>query len=296
MGLLFPILLLAMGIYVLTGAIKGSGRLFSMENFKEESKAQAKKVLRGLYFGLAAILLLMSVESGLSTVLFSNEVTYYKVTDAYKTTFPDLLENGQLTYTATETVSNGMSCYGGETTGQEVTYGPYSVDNEKMDVTEISAFINKAYSVYKDDQTKFPVSGGSMLSCTGSSVDYSKYYAQTDLLDDDGEPIYAQNDSEKAAGHVVYISSPGNVRSDEDDGSFISKLYRAVNPKVLSVLNYVFLGLAALGVVALFLITRKLTDQEKLKKAREQQVAGPAMPSSAFVFDEDESEKEPEKK
>ena len=29
MGLLFPILLLAMGAYVLVGAIKGSGRLFS---------------------------------------------------------------------------------------------------------------------------------------------------------------------------------------------------------------------------------------------------------------------------
>ena len=290
LGLLFPVLMLAMGIYVLVGAIKGSGRLFTLENIKDDCKPKAKKIMRGLYFALAAILLIMALVNGLQAVLFSNKLTYYKVTDAYKETFPDLIENGTLTYTTTESASGGMSCYGGAAgTGKEVTYGPYSVDDEAMDITEISAFINKAYSVYQGDQTKFPVISGGLMSCTGGSVDYSKYYAQTDLIDDAGNPVYAQTDAEKANGHVVYLSSLGNARSDAKDGSFFSKLYGALRPKLLTVLNYVTLGLAVLGVVAVFVVTRKFTDKEKLKKAREQQVSGPSMPSSAFVFDDEES-------
>lgn len=288
MGLLFPILLLAMGAYVLVGAIKGSGRLFSMENFKDESKDKAKKLMRLLYFALAAIMLLMAVVNGLQTVLYSNKLTYYKVTDAYKETFSDLLENGQLTYTAQESTGSGMSCFGGGGTTVEKTYGPYSVDDEKMDVTEISAFINKAYNAYKGDTDKFPVQSGGLLSCTGGSVDYSRYYRQTDLIDDAENPVYAETEADKAKGHAVYLSSLGNARSDVDDGSFLSKLYGAVSPTLLNVLNYVFIGLAVVGVVLLFVVTRIFTDKEKMEKARTQQVSGPSMPSSAFNFDESE--------
>lgn len=296
LGLLFPILLLAMGIYVLVGAIKGSGRLFSMDNFKDESKPKAKKLMRILYFALAAVMLLMFVVNGLETVLFTNKLTYYRITDAYKDAFSDILEDdGTLTYTATESASSGgMSCLGVSTAGQEVTYGPYSVDNQMMDITEISAFINKAYSVYKDDRTKFPLTSGGLMSCGGSTVDYSMYYQQTDLIDDAGNPVY--EDSEKANGHVVYVSSFGNVRSDANDGSFFSKLYQSLRLNLLTVFNYVLLGLAAAGLMTLFFITRKYTDKEKLKKAREQQVSGPSMPSSAFVFDEEESKSESPKK
>lgn len=288
MGLLFPILLLAMGAYVLVGAIKGSGRLFSMENFKDESKDKAKKLMRLLYFALAAIMLLMAVVNGLQAVLYSNKLTYYKVTDAYKETFSDLLENGQLTYTAQESTGSGMSCFGGGGTTVEKTYGPYSVDDEKMDVTEISAFINKAYAQYGSDREKFPMQSGGLLSCTGGSVDYSKYYRQTDLIDDAENPVYAETEADKAKGHAVYLSSLGNARSDVDDGSFLSKLYGAVSPTLLNVLNYVFIGLAVVGVVLLFVVTRIFTDKEKMEKARTQQVSGPSMPSSAFNFDESE--------
>jgi hypothetical protein len=288
MGLLFPILLLAMGAYVLVGAIKGSGRLFSMENFKDESKDKAKKLMRLLYFALAAIMLLMAVVNGLQAVLYSNKLTYYKVTDAYKETFSDLLENGQLTYTAQESTGSSMSCFGGGGTTVEKTYGPYSVDDEKMDVTEISAFINKAYAQYGSDREKFPMQSGGLLSCTGGSVDYSKYYRQTDLIDDAENPVYAETEADKAKGHTVYLSSLGNARSDVDDGSFLSKLYGAVSPTLLNVLNYVFIGLAVVGVVLLFVVTRIFTDKEKMEKARAQQVSGPSMPSSAFNFDESE--------
>ena len=95
---------------VLIGAIKGEGKLFSMENFKEESRGTAKKYMRILYFALAAIMLLMAITNGLQTVLFSNRLNYFKVTDAYKETFSDILEDGQLTYTTVENASSGMSC------------------------------------------------------------------------------------------------------------------------------------------------------------------------------------------
>lgn len=294
LGALFPILLAAMGIYVLIGAIKGSGKLFSMENFKDDSKDQAKKYMRILYFALAAIMLLMALVNGLQSVLYTSKMTYYRVTDAYKDNFGDLLENGTLTYTATETTGGGMSCMGGGTT-VEKTYGPYSVDNQKMEMEEISAFINKAYSVYKGDQTKFPVTSGGLMSCGGSSVDYSKYYEMTDLIDEEDNPVYAKSDAEKANGHVVYISSLGKTRSDANDGSFISKLYGAFSPKLLSILNYVLLGVVVLGLAALFLITRKFTDKEKVQKAREQQVSGSSMPSSAFNFDDEPESGDPKK-
>lgn len=294
LGALFPILLAAMGVYVLVGAIKGSGRLFSMDNFKDESKDKAKKYMRIIYFILAAVMLLMALVNGTETVLYSNKLTYYRVTDAYKDTFGDLLEDGTLTYTATGT-TGGMSCLGGGGTTVEKTYGPYSVDSQKMEIEEISAFINKAYSVYKDDQTKFPVKSGSLLSCTGGSVDYSKYYEMTELIDDNDNPVYAKSEAEKANAHVVYLSTLGGERSDSNSGSFISKLYGAFSSKLLTVLNYVLLGLAAAGLIVLFLMTRKFTDKEKLKKAREQQYTGPSMPSSAFNFDDEPETNDPKR-
>ena len=289
LGILFPILLLAMGIYVLYGAIKGEGRLFTLENFKDDSKDKAKKYMRIIYFVLAAIMLFMAIVNGAQTLLYSNKLTYYKVTDAYKDNFSDVLDNGTLTYTATETNNSGMSCMSSGTSVEKVG----SVDNEAMELAEISAFINKAYDAYKDDTEKFPRVSGGLMSCGGTTVDYSKYYAQTDLVDDAGNPVYASTDAEKAKGHRVYLSAFGNERSDLNSGSFISKLYGACSQKLLAILNYILLGLAVLGLAGLFLITRKYTDKEKLQKARQQQVR-PAMPSDAFNFD-DEPKEEPKK-
>ncbi len=289
LGILFPILLLAMGVYVLYGAIKGEGRLFTLENFKDDSKDKAKKYMRIIYFVLAAIMLFMAIVNGAQTLLYSNKLTYYKVTDAYKDNFSDVLDNGTLTYTATETNNSGMSCMSSGTSVEKVG----SVDNEAMELAEISAFINKAYDAYKDDTEKFPRVSGGLMSCGGTTVDYSKYYAQTDLVDDAGNPVYASTDAEKAKGHRVYLSAFGNERSDLNSGSFISKLYGACSQKLLAILNYILLGLAVLGLAGLFLITRKYTDKEKLQKARQQQVR-PAMPSDAFNFD-DEPKEEPKK-
>ena len=291
LGFLFPILLFAMGIYVFIGAIKGSGRLFSMENFKDDSKETAKKYMRILYFALAAIMLFMSIVNGLQTVLYSNQLTYCKVTDAYREAFPDLTDdNGQLY--KTERDSSGGRFSVDENGGfilmadSDGNTEAYNIDNVKMSSTVcVNGFIQNAYNVHSD---VFPVTSGGLMNCMGGSVDYQKYIESTELIDDVGNPIYATSDAEKANGHVVYLSAIGNARSDTNDGSFFSKLYNAISPKLLSILNYVFLGLAAVGLVGLFLVTRKYTDKEKVQKAREQQVHGPSMPSSAFDFDEDE--------
>ena len=49
------------------------------------------------------------------------------------------------------------------------------------------------------------------------------------------------------------------------------------------------------GVVLIFVVTRKYTDKEKLQKARSQAQGYQSMPSSAFDFDADAKE-EPDKK
>ena len=302
LGLLFPILLLAMGVYVLIGAIKGSGRLFTMENFKDDSKDKAKKYQRILYIALAVIMLFMAAVNGLQSVLYSNKVTYYKITDAYREAFPDLTDdNGQLYKTEQDSSGGKFSV---NENGEYILMADdagnteaYNIDNEKMSGTVcINGFIQNAYYLYSNDSEKFPVTSGGLMSCMGGSVEYSKYYTQTDLLDDADNPVYPESDADLAKGHAVYTSAFGNVRSDANDGSLISKLYGAFSMKLLSVLNYVFLGLAVVGLIGLFLITRKFTDKEKLKKAREQQVHGPSMPSSAFEFDEEAPAKNSAKK
>lgn len=292
LGLLFPVLLLAMGAYVLVGAIKGKGRLFSLENFKDDCKEKGRKILRAIYFALAGIMFFMALVNFAQSSLFSSTTTYYRITDAYREAFPDLIEGGTLTYTTTESTSSGMSCMGAASSGKEVTYGPYDANDQAMEMEEISAFINKAYSVYGSDQTKFPTKSGGLMSCMGTSVDYEKYYEQTNLIkvvDGKDVPVYGTTDAEKAEGHVVYTSSYGKVRSDANDGSFASKLYSFLTPTLLTVLNYVFLGLAVVGLVTLFVLTSRFTDKEKLRKARAQQSgASASMPKGAFSFDEDE--------
>lgn len=311
---LFPILLLAMGGYVLFSAIKGEGRLFSMENFKEEHIDQAKKYMRILYFALAAILLLTALTNGLNTILYSNRVSFFKLSDEYTTSFKDMYdpESGKLYVLNT---SGELAEFKKDESGNKVVYTDadeqqtlpwynreYSIYNEKMDQTIcINGFIQNAYYMYGKDTSKFPQvkSSAGLMSCMGggTSVKFTQYLHRADLMDENNEPVYTAKqddqgnplytDAEKAAGHEAYFSYFSKTRSDEKSDKFVVKLYGAFSQTLLTVLNYVFLGLAILGVIALFLVTRKFTDKEKLKKARSQQVH-PAMPSDAFNFDDEE--------
>ena len=252
MTYLFPILLLAMSIYVFYSAITGKGRLFSMENIKEDAKEKVHKLLRTLYFVLGAIMLLMALSNFGQSVLYSNAMIEYEATDTYKSDFADVIKDGTVEYE-------------GKT---------YTVEG-RHSVEEMDAILRAAMAVHPD---KFQ-SQSAGFSCLGggASSNVANYYKAI--------PVTDQN------GRQVYTSSIGSVRSDANDGSFLSKLYSAISSKTMSILSYVFMGLAVLCVVAIFIIINKFTDKEKLAKARAQQV-NPAMPSSAFNFDdEDKSDK-----
>ncbi len=248
MTYLFPILLLAMGIYVLYGAITGKGRLFSLDNIKEESKEKVQKLLRKIYFALAAVMLLMALTNFGQSVMYSNALIEYEATDVYRSEFADVIKDGTVVY-------NDKT---------------YTVDG-RHSVEEMDGILRAAMEVHPD---KFQ-SQSSGFSCFGGGTNsnVANYYKAIPVTDGNG--------------NQVYTSSIGSIRSDANDGSFLSKLYNAISSKTMSILSYVFMGLAVVGVVAIFIIINKFTDKEKLAKARAQQMH-PAMPSSAFHFDEDE--------
>ena len=251
MTYLFPILLLAMGAYVLYGAITGKGRLFAMENIKDEEKAKVKKLMRIIYVALAVVMFLTAAANFGQSVLYSQPLSYYEATDQYSQDFADIIKDGKVEYE-----------------GKTVTVAG------QHDVSEMNTLLMAANAAHSDKFTD--TSSSSMLNCFGSSGTQAKiaqYYKESKVLD--------------ANGKQVYQSTIKSIRSDANDGSFISKLYNAFSDNVLRILSYVFMGLAVVGVVALFVIIRKFTDKEKEAKARTY-AAQPAMPSSAFNFDEDE--------
>ena len=249
MTYLFPILLLAMSIYVFYSAITGKGKLFSMENIKEEYKEKLHKLLRGIYFALGAVMLLMALCNFGQSVLYSNSLINYEATDVYKADFADVIKDGKVEYE-----------------GQM-----YTVDGEHS-VEEMDAILRAAMAVHPD---KFQ-SQSSGMSCfgTGTNSNVANYYKAIPVTDSNGKQVYK--------------STIGSVRSDTDDGSFLSKLYKSVSSKTMSILSYITMGLALAGVVAIFILINKFTDKEKLAKAKARSSAGPAMPSSAFNFDEEE--------
>lgn len=252
MAYLFPVLLLAMSVYVFYGAFTGKGKLYSLENIKEESKEKVHKLLRTIYFALGALMLLMAVTNFGQSVLYSNAIIEYEVTDTYKTDFSDVIKDGAVEYE-------------GKT---------YSLDG-KHTVEEMDAILRAAMAKHPD---KFQAQQSAM-SCFGGGVNNNvmNYYKAEQLKD--------------ANGRAVYTSTIGNVRSDANDGSFLSKLYGAISSKTMSILSYVFMGLAVVGVAAVFIIINRFTDKEKQAKSRAQ-ATGQSMPSSAFNFDdEDKSDK-----
>lgn len=251
MTYLFPILLFAMGVYVLYGAITAKGRLFAMENIKEDCVDQAKKLMRTLYFCIAALMLLMALTNFGQTVLYSRSESYYELTEVYTTDFADIIQDGKVTY-------DNKS---------------YTVEGQH-NADEMNAFLMAANAKHPE-KFQSDSSSASMFSCVGSGAQskITQYYKESAVTDADGNP--------------VYTSTIGSIRSDANDGSFISKLYKAVSSTLLRVLSYVFMGLTIVLIVLLFVVIRKFTDKEKEAKARTY-TAGNAMPSSAFHFDEDE--------
>ncbi|MBQ4423278.1 MAG: hypothetical protein II872_03065 [Clostridia bacterium] len=283
LGLLFPILLLAMGVYVLVGAIRGSGRLFSTDNFKEDCVDKGKKLLRIVYFCLAGVMLIMALSNGLQYALYTNASVNYSVTQAYRDDFKDVLENpkntdenGMFIYTINEQQSSGMSCFGGTTNVVEKKYGPIDVNSQTLTAEQASVLLTAARDAHPDN---FPSTSSSGMSCFGTAK-----------TDDPAKKYYNATPETDANGNQVYISAFRGVRSDATEKSFTKTLYGLFNAKVLEIVNYVCLGLALLGIASIFVISAKFTDKEKAAKARTAYSSGSSMPSGAFNFDDDKKE------
>lgn len=283
LGLLFPILLVAIGTYVLVGAIRGSGKLLSTENFKEEYVEKGKKYMRIVYFCLAGVMFIMAISNLLQYALYTNGVVHYSMTEAYKTEFSEVLEknttDGKFSYKIEQQSQGSMlACFGGgsaQTTNQ--TYGPYDVNSTELTEEAASVFLYAAKQAYPE---KFPQQTAQM-SCFGSSSSAEdptrKYYESKPYLD--------------ANGKQVYTSAFKGIASNAEEASFTKTLYNTFSPTFLSIVNYVCIGLAITGIVLLFVCTAKFTDKEKAAKARASYSSGgPSMPSSAFNFDDDKKE------
>lgn len=75
MSFLFTLILLAIAGYVLYCAVSGKGRLYSVDNIKEEKIPLFLKILKPLYLALGIILFLMAATSAFQNVVYS-DVTY----------------------------------------------------------------------------------------------------------------------------------------------------------------------------------------------------------------------------
>jgi len=280
LGLLFPILLLAMGVYVLVGAIRGSGKLFSTENFKDDCVDKGKKYLRILYFCLAGIMLIMALSNAIQYSLYTNRVIHYSMTEDYKKDFKDVLdahtdENGMFSYTIKQNVSNGFSCIGGTATVTEKTYDNIDPNSEDLTAEHASVLLQAAMDAHPSN---FPQSNAAM-SCSGGAAENpaKKYYIEKPLEDENG--------------NAVYTSSFKGIRSDAEEPSFTKTLYETFRPTLLNIINYVCIGLVVVGLALVFVLTSKFTDKEKVAKARSSYASGgTSMPSSAFNFDDEKKE------
>lgn len=143
MDFLFPLVLLAIGVYVLVSAIRGKGRLFQAEFIKEKFQVLFPKVLRSLYLALGILMVLQVISSSATGLLYTSETSY----------------------TLTEEITNGL----GETypVGGTYTY-------EEM-VTEVYATAVPGEST---EQTEAPASTSGSL-CAPAEQPYTAHVEYT---------------------------------------------------------------------------------------------------------------------
>ena len=116
---------------------------------------------------------------------------------------------------------------------------------------------------------------------------YSDLYTQVSAL---GKSIQSQHvDFPRGDdGDYVYLGI-GETPSARNET--FTKLRNVFSNRVSNILTWVFMGLALLIVAGVFIRTNRFTDKEKLEKAKQQsRSGGSTLPSSAFDFEEKESE------
>lgn len=94
MGSLMDYLLLALGVYVIIGGIRGKGRLFTMEFLKEGCEEKFVKTLRAIYIPMGVIML---INGGLSLVrgLYYEQVQLTPASEGARATFGWALREGK---------------------------------------------------------------------------------------------------------------------------------------------------------------------------------------------------------
>ena len=91
MNFLFTLVLLAIAGYVLYSAFTAKGKLFSIDNIKEDKIPQFIKLLRPLYFILGIIMLVMALTSGYQNVVYADVA--YHFTDDFETYYADSIDS-----------------------------------------------------------------------------------------------------------------------------------------------------------------------------------------------------------
>ena len=91
MNYIFTLVLFIIAGYVLYSAVVAKGRLFAVDNIKEDLIPLFKKILRPLYLGLGLLLLLMALTSLFQNVVYSEMC--YRFTDDFKTYYSENIDS-----------------------------------------------------------------------------------------------------------------------------------------------------------------------------------------------------------
>ena len=233
MNFLFTIVLLAVAGYVLFSAIKGSGKLFAVDNIKDDKIPQFKKLLRPIYGVLGGIMLLMALLSAYQNIVYSENT--YAFADDFRTYFADqIAEDGS--------------------------------------IQGIEANVNGVYP-YSKMSTFF-----STLKAPELPEGVAPNYAEA-VRDENGELVFVGIGEQEVNQNPVYTA-----------------LRKVIPYQLTNILTWVFMGVAILIVIGVFILMHKFTDKEKFEKAKKQRASGGSdMPSSAFDFDEENSVSEEER-
>ena len=102
-------------------------------------------------------------------------------------------------------------------------------------------------------------------------------------------PLFAEAATDEA-GNYVYLGFGEAVPGQNE---LYVKLRNSISYKATQVLTWVFMGIAILIVVGLFILMNRYTDKEKAAKAKAKaKSAGASLPSDAFEFDDVDAKKD----
>ena len=235
MSFLFTLILLAISGYVLYSAFTGKGRLYSVDNIKEEKIPLFRKILKPLYLALGIILLLMACTSAYQNIVYS-DVTYQFGKD-FPVYFADRVD-----------ADGNILDKDGKVTSMRID-GIYTYNE-----------MSSVFSTLK--QPEVP----------------------------EGEtPVYAEA-AKDASGEILYM---GLGESAPGQNETYAKLRSVISYRATQILTWILMGIALAMVISLFVLMNRFTDKEKAAKAKAKARTGSAsLPSSAFEFEDSESNNE----